>query len=79
MLEALRRMPRVTAYASDANFILFRINQAERVFDGLKQRGVLIKSLHGSHRLLENCLRVTVGTPDENAAFLSALTHTVNA
>ena len=32
----------------------------------LKQRGVLIKNLHGSHRLLENCLRVTVGTPEEN-------------
>ncbi len=79
VLEALRRMPQVTAYASDANFLLFRINQAERVFDGLKRRGVLIKSLHGSHRLLENCLRVTVGAPDENAAFLSALTQTVNA
>ncbi len=69
----------MTAYPSDANFILFRISQAERVFDGLKQRGVLIKSLHGSHPLLADCLRVTVGTPDENAAFLTALTQTLNA
>jgi histidinol-phosphate aminotransferase len=45
----------------------------------LKQRGVLIRSLHGSHRLLADCLRVTVGTPDENAAFLTALTQTLNA
>ena len=78
LLQGLRELPGVTAYPSDANFILFRINQAERVFDGLKRRGVLIKSLHGSHHLLANCLRVTVGTPDENTAFLSALTQAIN-
>ncbi len=79
LLQALRRLPGVTAYPSDANFILFRVSQAERVFDGLKQRGVLIKSLHGSHRLLTGCLRATVGTPDENAVFLTALTQTLAA
>jgi histidinol-phosphate aminotransferase len=79
LLSELQRMPGVTPYPSDANFILFRVSHAERVFDGLKRRGVLIKSLHGSHRLLAECLRVTVGTPDENAAFLSALTQTLNA
>ncbi|MBI3045328.1 MAG: histidinol-phosphate transaminase [Betaproteobacteria bacterium] len=79
LLQALQQVPGVTAYRSDANFILFRVRQAEHVFDGLKQRGVLIKSLHGSHRLLADCLRVTVGTPDENAAFLTALTRTLAA
>ncbi len=79
LLQGLSDLPGVTAYPSDANFILFRINQAERVFDGLKRRGVLIKSLHGSHPLLADCLRVTVGTPDENAAFLSALTQALPA
>jgi len=79
LLQGLRELPGVTAYPSDANFILFRINQAEHVFDGLERRGVFIKSLHSSHLLLANCLRVTVGTPDENAAFLSALTQTLNA
>jgi len=79
LLRELRRVPGVTVYPSDANFILFRVSQAERVFDGLKRRGVLIKSLHGSHRLLRDCLRVTVGTPDENTAFLTALTQTLNA
>jgi histidinol-phosphate aminotransferase len=79
LLQELRRMPGVTAYPSDANFILFKVSHAERVFDGLKRRGVLIKSLHGSHRLLTDCLRVTVGTPDENAAFLTALTQTLDA
>jgi histidinol-phosphate aminotransferase len=79
LLHEMRRAAGVTAYPSDANFILFRVSQAERVFDGLKRRGVLIKSLHGSHRLLADCLRVTVGTPDENTAFLTALTQTLHA
>ena len=79
LLRELQRVPGVKAYPSDANFILFRISEAERIFDGLKRRRVLIKSLHGSHRLLADCLRVTVGTPDENAAFLTALTQTLNA
>jgi len=79
LIRELEQLSGVTAYPSDANFILFRISNAERVFDGLKKRGVLIKSLHGSHLLLENCLRVTVGTPDENTAFLSALAQSVAA
>ena len=74
----LRRLPGVDAYESDANFILFRIANANQVFDGLKQRKVLIKNLGGSHPLLADCLRVTVGTPAENAQFLSALTALLN-
>jgi histidinol-phosphate aminotransferase len=79
VLRELARVPGVTAYSSDANFILFRTSNADRAFEGLKRRGVLIRNLHGSHRLLENCLRVTVGTPDENTAFLTALTQSVTA
>jgi histidinol-phosphate aminotransferase len=79
LVRELEQVSGVTAYPSDANFISFRISNAERVFDGLKKRGVLIKSLHGSHLLLENCLRVTVGTPEENTAFLTALAQTVAA
>jgi len=77
LLRALGQAAGVTAYPSDANFILFRVSQAKQVFEGLKRRGVLIKSLDGSHPLLQDCLRVTVGTPDENTAFLSALTQTL--
>ncbi len=73
LLGALQAMPAVTAYPSDANFILFRVAGAPRVFDGLKQHGVLVKNLHGSHPLLADCLRVTVGAPAENARFLQAL------
>ena len=69
----LRGLAGVEAYASDANFILFRVANAEQVFAGLKRGGVLIKNLHGTHPLLTDCLRVTVGTPGENARFLTAL------
>jgi histidinol-phosphate aminotransferase len=70
----LKHVRGVEVYASDANFILFRVADADQVFGGLKQRGVLIKNLNGAHALLADCLRVTVGTPDENSQFLAALT-----
>jgi histidinol-phosphate aminotransferase len=75
----LERIPGVRPFPSAANFILFRTSEAGEVFAGLTQRGVLIKNLHGSHPSLAQCLRVTVGTPDENSRFLDALKETVNA
>ena len=60
------------------NFILFRVAAADAVFGGLKERGVLIKNLHGSQPSLANCLRVTVGTPEENDRFLQALRETID-
>lgn len=73
LLAALRALPGIRAYVSDANFILFRAPSADEVFAGLKTRGVLIKNLNGSHPVLTDCLRVTVGTPEENSRFLDAL------
>jgi histidinol-phosphate aminotransferase len=49
------------------------VADAPRALEALKGRGILVKSLHGSHPLLANCLRLTVGTPDENAKLLEAL------
>lgn len=73
LARALADITELKVWPSHANFVLFRVPDAPRTFDGLKRRGVLIKNLHGSHPMLENCLRVTVGTPDENASFLNAL------
>ena len=73
LLAELKRTSGLVPFASDANFILFRAGAADQVFAGLKQRGILIKNLHGAHPLLEGCLRVTVGTAEENDAFLDAL------
>ena len=73
----LERVHGVTPFASDANFLLVRVPDAGKVFAGMKQRGVLVKNLHGSHLLLTQCLRVTVGTADENTQCLTALRASV--
>jgi histidinol-phosphate aminotransferase len=49
------------------------VADAPATFVGLRHAGVLIKNLHGAHPLLEHCLRVTVGTPEENRRFLAAI------
>ena len=65
----------ITVYPSEANFVLFRTppGQANDVFAALKQQGILIKNLSPSGGRLRDCLRVTVGRPDENEAFARAL------
>jgi histidinol-phosphate aminotransferase len=67
------RMPGVTAFESDANFLLARVPDAGKAFAGMKERGVLVKLLHGSHPLLAQCVRITVGTTAENTQCLAAL------
>jgi len=78
LLAALSAINGVRAYPSDANFILFRVAHATQVFEGLKQYGVLIKNLNGGHPALVDCLRVTVGTADENLKFVAVLQDTIN-
>jgi histidinol-phosphate aminotransferase len=73
LLAALRAVNSVVAFPSEANFILFRVANATAVFVDLKQRGVLIKNLNGAHPALTDCLRVTVGTAEENERFITAL------
>jgi histidinol-phosphate aminotransferase len=70
--KALKLINGVEAYPSDANFILFRVGDADKVFGELIERGVLIRNFNSPGRL-KNCLRVTIGTPEENDAFLMAL------
>ncbi|MEX0731530.1 MAG: histidinol-phosphate transaminase [Aquisalimonadaceae bacterium] len=73
ILEQVQGVAKV--WPSVANFITFRVGtgQAGRVHEALREQGVLIKQLDGAHSMLKDCLRVTVGTADENAAFLAAL------
>lgn len=74
LFDSLNTLPGVTAYPSEANFILFRVSTgAQRVFESLREAGILIKNLTTNGNLLQNCLRVTVGTPEENRVFLAAL------
>jgi histidinol-phosphate aminotransferase len=66
-LSALRG---VTVFPSAANFFLVRVPDAARVDASLRNQGVLVKNLHPG---IAQCLRVTVGTPDENRILLTAL------
>jgi histidinol-phosphate aminotransferase len=70
--DALAALPGVTVFPSEANFYLVRVPDAGRCFEALRRQGVLVRSFHGAHPLLANCLRVTVGTPDENRILLTA-------
>ena len=69
--RALRDLKGVTVFPSEANFFLLRVPDADRTFDALKRQGVLVRNLNSP--ALKNCLRVTVGTPDENRILLNAL------
>ena len=74
LFERLVALDGVFAYPSDANFILLRVpeGRAGELFEGLKQKGVLVKNLHGSHPSLSDCLRITIGKPEENDVFVNA-------
>jgi histidinol-phosphate aminotransferase len=71
--RALRALPGATPFPSEANMILVRVPDAMRCFEGMKARGVLVKNISGLHPLLANCLRLTVGTPEENTLMIEAL------
>ena len=73
LLAALANMAGVRAYPSDANMILLRVADAQKTFDGMKSRQVLVKNVSNMHPLLANCLRLTVGTAGENVQMLAAL------
>jgi len=53
--------------------VLVRVPDAAKTFAGMKARKVLVKNVSGLHPLLANCLRLTVGTADENTQMLTAL------
>ena len=70
---ALRKLPGVEAFPSEANMILVRVADGAGVFEGMKRRGVLVKNVASLHPLLANCLRLTVGTTEENGLMIEAL------
>jgi histidinol-phosphate aminotransferase len=57
-------------YPSEANFILFKVAEPDRVYGNLLKRGVLVRNMKG---VVDGCLRVTVGTPEENGMFINSL------
>ncbi|HYD94240.1 MAG TPA: histidinol-phosphate transaminase [Noviherbaspirillum sp.] len=77
LAAALAALSGVEVFPSAANFLLVRVKnpkiQADAVFAALLDRKVLIKNVGRMHPLLENCLRITVSTPEENRLFLDAM------
>ena len=69
----IAKLPGVHPFPSEANMILARVPDAKRVFEGMRARGVLIKNVSALHPLLANCIRITIGTPEENPQTLAAL------
>jgi histidinol-phosphate aminotransferase len=73
LYNALSQMQGISAYPSETNFILFRTStDAASIYMKLKQAGILIKNLNKPGPL-KNCLRVTIGTPEENREFSKTL------
>jgi len=71
--EALAALPGTTLYPSAANFFLVRVPDANKAFERLRAQGVLVRNFHGAHPMLANCLRLTVGTPEENRILITAM------
>jgi histidinol-phosphate aminotransferase len=70
---ALATLPGVVVHPTQTNFVLARVPDSPGWFAALAAARILIKNLHGTHPLLEHCLRITVGTPEENDALLAVL------
>lgn len=83
LASALAALPGVEVFPSAANFLLIRVRgagtTADAVFSNLLTRKVLIKNVGKMHTLLQDCLRITVSTPEENAQFLSAFTASLSS
>lgn len=79
LYQALNKLSGISVFPSQANFLSFKLKSenADTVFKALVKEKILIKKLHGSHPLLDQCLRVTVGLKEENEAFLSSLARVV--
>jgi histidinol-phosphate aminotransferase len=80
LAAALEALPGVTVYPSAANFLLVRVPDAVSVCTQLEAKKIMVKNVSRMHEmLLSNCIRVTVGTPEENSAFLDAFTASLNS
>ncbi len=70
----MKKIGNIKAYPSDANFILFKVVNSDKIYKGLLKKGVLVRNMKG---VIDGCLRVTVGTPQENIIFLKELKNIV--
>ena len=79
MIAEMRKIEKIEVYDSSTNFVLFKIieGSASHVFDELLKKKILIKDM-SRNNMLDNCLRVTVGTEKENKLFIQSLENALN-
>ena len=70
---AIKALPGATVFPSAGNFLLVRVPDAAAVFETLLTSRVLVKNVSKMHPLLANCVRLTVGSAEENAQMIAAL------
>lgn len=70
LFEEMEKIKGIRPFPSEANFILFKVKNPDSVYNSLLKKGVLVRNLNDGVR---GCLRVTVGTPEENKVFLKEL------
>jgi histidinol dehydrogenase len=73
-VEKISALQGVEVFSSSANFLLIRVQNAQRLHAGMVKRGVLVRDVSKMHPMLNNCLRISISTPQENQALLDALT-----
>lgn len=79
LYKELTNFEGIKVWPSDANFLLFKSenSSADIIHLALKERGIMIKNLSTAHPYLQNCLRIAIGTQEENENLLSALKETI--
>jgi histidinol-phosphate aminotransferase len=70
LFNEMEKISGIEPYPSEANFILFKVNNPDRLYKNLLRKGVLVRHMKG---VVDGCLRVTIGMPDENKIFLNIL------
>jgi histidinol-phosphate aminotransferase len=70
LFSEMAKIKGIKPYLSEANFILFRVKDPDRTYKRLMKKGVLVRNMRG---VVEGCLRVTIGSPEENKIFVKAL------
>jgi histidinol-phosphate aminotransferase len=73
VFAALQSLQGIEPWPSQGNMILARVRDAAATFSKLRAAGILIKNVSAAHPLLSNCVRITIGTPEENTLLLQAL------
>jgi histidinol-phosphate aminotransferase len=77
VVSAMRAIPRITLFPTKANFVTFRAERnSKEIFEALFARGILVRDVSAYPRLA-NCLRISIGSPEQNDRMLAALKESV--